>query len=108
MGLHPRDTQRLLDALRGLQQRGNTVIVVEHDETVMRQADYLVDIGPGAGRHGGRLLACGTVAEVLANPASVTAPYLTSVASTPTVRVADATDRLAAVTSRSTAPGITI
>ena len=72
MGLHPRDTQRLLDALRNLQQRGNTVIVVEHDETVIRQADYLVDTGPGAGKHGGRLLACGTVAEVLANPASVT------------------------------------
>ena len=76
IGLHPRDTQRLLTALRGLQRRGNTLIIVEHDEEVMRQADYLVDMGPGAGRLGGRLLACGTVAEVLANPDSVTAPYL--------------------------------
>ncbi len=78
MGLHPRDTQRLLDALRALQQRGNTVIVVEHDETVIRQADYLVDIGPGAGRDGGRLLAHGSVAKVLADPASVTGQALLS------------------------------
>jgi excinuclease ABC subunit A len=76
LGLHPRDTRRLLDALRGLQARGNTVIVVEHDETIIREADYLVDIGPGAGRKGGQLLACGSVAEVLANPASVTAKCL--------------------------------
>ena len=78
MGLHPRDTACLIDALRGLQARGNTVVVVEHDESVMRQADWLIDIGPGAGRQGGRLLACGTVAAVLANPASVTARYLAS------------------------------
>ena len=76
IGLHPRDTARLIGALRGLQARANTVIVVEHDEAVMRHADFLVDIGPGAGRNGGQLLACGTVAEVLANPLSVTAPYL--------------------------------
>src|SRR5262249_8037169 len=76
IGLHPRDTDRLLDALRVLQERGNTLIVVEHDETVMRQADYLIDMGPGAGKNGGRVLASGTVAEVLASPASVTAPFL--------------------------------
>src|SRR4029077_458210 len=76
MGLHPRDTGRLILALRGLQERGNTVLVVEHDEAVIRQADYLVDIGPGAGRHGGRLIAHGTVDEVLQNPDSVTARYL--------------------------------
>jgi excinuclease ABC subunit A len=76
IGLHPRDTERLLNALRGLQRRGNTLVVVEHDEEVMRQADWLVDMGPGAGRLGGRLLASGTVAEVLANPESVTAPFL--------------------------------
>jgi excinuclease ABC subunit A len=76
IGLHPRDTARLIGALRGLQTRANTVIVVEHDEAVMRHADFLVDIGPGAGRNGGQLLACGTVEEVLANPLSVTAPYL--------------------------------
>jgi excinuclease ABC subunit A len=76
VGLHPRDTGRLLTALRGLQRRGNTVIVVEHDEEVIRQADNLLDIGPGPGRHGGRLVAQGTVAEVLRNPDSVTAPFL--------------------------------
>jgi excinuclease ABC subunit A len=76
IGLHPRDTQRLIGALRGLQARGNTVVVVEHDETVIRQADYLVDIGPGAGQGGGRLLASGSVREVLANPMSFTARYL--------------------------------
>lgn len=76
IGLHPRDTARLLSALRGLQSHGNTLIVVEHDEAVIRQADYLMDLGPGAGRNGGRILAQGSVAEVLANPASVTAPFL--------------------------------
>jgi excinuclease ABC subunit A len=76
VGLHPRDTDRLLAALRGLQQRGNTVLVVEHDEAVIRQADYLVDMGPGAGKNGGRIVARGTVAEVLSDPHSVTAPYL--------------------------------
>src|SRR5262249_33962506 len=80
IGLHPRDTARLLGALRTLRQRGNTLIVVEHDEAVIRAADYLVDMGPGAGRNGGRILACGTVEEVLRSPASVTAPYLRSVA----------------------------
>jgi excinuclease ABC subunit A len=76
VGLHPRDTGRLLAALRGLQQRGNTLLVVEHDEEVIRQADYLVDVGPGAGRHGGRLVAHGTVDEVLRHPDSLTARYL--------------------------------
>ena len=60
IGLHPRDNQRLIDALRELQTRGNTVVVVEHDETIMRRADWLVDLGPGAGRHGGRIVAQGT------------------------------------------------
>ena len=60
IGLHPRDNQRLIDALRELQSRGNTVVVVEHDETIMRRADWLVDLGPGAGRHGGRVVAQGT------------------------------------------------
>src|SRR5205085_3849547 len=52
IGLHQRDNQRLIDALRGLEQRGNSVLVVEHDEAMMRQADYLIDFGPGAGAHG--------------------------------------------------------
>jgi excinuclease ABC subunit A len=59
VGLHPRDTDRLIAALRGLQQRGNTVIVVEHDEAVIRQADWLIDMGPGAGKQGGRVLFSG-------------------------------------------------
>jgi len=75
-GLHPRDTERLLAALRRLQKNGNTLLVVEHDEAVMRHADWLVDVGPGAGQLGGRILASGSLAEVLASPDSVTAPYL--------------------------------
>jgi excinuclease ABC subunit A len=76
VGLHPRDTARLIGALRGLQRRGNTVIVVEHDEAIIREADYLVDMGPGAGKEGGRVLAAGPAAEVLRNPESVTGRWL--------------------------------
>jgi len=76
IGLHQRDNHRLIDALRRLQQRGNTVLVVEHDEAIMRCADHLVDMGPGAGLHGGRIVAEGTPEEVAANPASVTGKYL--------------------------------
>lgn len=79
IGLHPRDNQRLIDALRDLQQSGNTVVVVEHDETIMHSADWLIDLGPGAGRHGGRIVAQGTPAEVAANPASLTGRYLAGV-----------------------------
>ena len=64
IGLHPRDNGRLVEALRSLQARGNTVVVVEHDETIMRQADWLVDLGPAAGRNGGRVVAQGTPAQV--------------------------------------------
>jgi excinuclease ABC subunit A len=76
IGLHPRDNQRLIDALRDLQQLGNSVLVVEHDETMMRQADYLIDIGPGAGNLGGRVVAFGTPEEVQGCDASVTGRYL--------------------------------
>ena len=76
IGLHPRDNDRLIDALRDLHLRGNTVVVVEHDETIMRRADWLIDMGPGAGRHGGRLVAEGTPEQVAANPASLTGRYL--------------------------------
>jgi excinuclease ABC subunit A len=76
IGLHPRDTDRLIRALRELQRRGNTVIVVEHDEAVIRQADFLVDMGPGAGKQGGRVLAYGTVAQVLGHSESVTGRWL--------------------------------
>ncbi len=72
IGLHPRDNERLLDTLAELRSRGNTLLVVEHDEDTMRRADHLIDLGPGAGVHGGEIVAQGTFAEVAANPASVT------------------------------------
>src|SRR6185503_18988933 len=72
IGLHHRDNQRLLETLKRLRDLGNTVVVVEHDKDTMIAADWLVDLGPGAGRHGGRLVASGTPAEVMANPDSVT------------------------------------
>ncbi|GIL01592.1 MAG: UvrABC system protein A [Alphaproteobacteria bacterium] len=77
IGLHQRDNARLLDTLRHLRDLGNTVIVVEHDEDAIRAADHLVDIGPAAGIHGGRIVAEGSPAEVMANPQSLTGQYLT-------------------------------
>ncbi len=77
IGLHQRDNARLLVTLRHLRDLGNTVLVVEHDEDAILTADYVVDIGPGAGVHGGQIIAQGTPAEVMANPASLTAEYLT-------------------------------
>jgi excinuclease ABC subunit A len=76
IGLHQRDNQRLLDTLVNLRNLGNTVIVVEHDEDAIRQADYVVDLGPGAGAHGGRIVAQGTAAEVAENPESITGQFL--------------------------------
>lgn len=76
IGLHPRDNARLIESLRDLQQQGNTVLVVEHDETVMCVADWLIDIGPGAGTRGGQIVAEGTPNEVAANPKSLTGAYL--------------------------------
>ena len=76
VGLHARDNRRLLAALRELQSRGNTVLVVEHDEAIIRQADRLIDLGPGAGRHGGRVVVEGTPGEVSRNPTSLTGQYL--------------------------------
>jgi excinuclease ABC subunit A len=76
IGLHQRDNARLLNTLRQLRDLGNTVIVVEHDEETMREADHLIDLGPGAGKHGGLVIAEGTVDEVAANPASITGRYL--------------------------------
>ncbi len=77
IGLHQRDNARLLETLKHLRDLGNTVLVVEHDEDAILQADYVVDIGPGAGVHGGRIIAHGTPAEVMATPGSLTAEYLT-------------------------------
>ncbi len=76
IGLHQRDNDRLIDTLRHLTDIGNTVIVVEHDEDTIRAADHLIDIGPGPGRHGGMIVAQGTLAEVMAHPTSLTARYL--------------------------------
>ena len=79
IGLHQRDNARLLETLKRLRDLGNTVLVVEHDEDAIRAADYLVDLGPGAGIHGGHLVAHGTPAEVLKSPESLTAQYLTGI-----------------------------
>ena len=77
IGLHQRDNERLLGTLKRLRDLGNSVVVVEHDEDAILQADYVVDVGPGAGIHGGKIVAHGTPAEVMANPASLTGKYLT-------------------------------
>src|SRR5204863_65009 len=77
IGLHQRDNARLLETLKRLRDLGNTVIVVEHDEDAIRLADYVLDIGPGAGMHGGHIVAQGTPAEIMKNPKSLTGKYLT-------------------------------
>jgi excinuclease ABC subunit A len=76
IGLHARDNEQLLAALQKLKSRGNSVLVVEHDEETMRQADYIVDLGPGAGVHGGEVVAAGTLAELLRHPESITGKCL--------------------------------
>jgi excinuclease ABC subunit A len=76
IGLHPRDNQKLLDTLSALRDLGNTVLVVEHDEETIRRADYVVDLGPGAGAHGGEVVACGSAEDVAENPKSVTGLYI--------------------------------
>ena len=76
IGLHQRDNAKLIATLERLRDLGNTVIVVEHDEGTMRAADYLIDLGPGAGEHGGRIVAAGSPAEVIRNPGSLTGKYL--------------------------------
>ena len=76
IGLHQRDNDKLLDTLKRLRDLGNTLIVVEHDEDTMRAADYIVDVGPGAGLHGGRIVASGSLNDIVAEPESVTGQYL--------------------------------
>jgi excinuclease ABC subunit A len=83
IGLHQRDNRRLLDTLKRLRDLGNTVLVVEHDEETIRAADYVLDLGPGAGELGGRLVAVGTPDEIIANPASLTGQYLSGARSIP-------------------------
>src|SRR5207244_10545838 len=75
IGLHHRDNDRLLAALENLRDLGNTVLVVEHDEDTIRRADYVIDLGPGAGRHGGNLVASGTPTEIMNSPDSLTGAY---------------------------------
>jgi len=76
IGLHPRDNNRLLTTLKGLRDIGNTVLVVEHDDDTIRTADWVIDLGPGAGEHGGRIIAEGTPAQIIAHPKSLTGAYL--------------------------------
>jgi excinuclease ABC subunit A len=84
IGLHQRDNARLLATLEQLRDLGNTVIVVEHDEETMRAADHVIDLGPGAGKHGGEVIAVGTVDEIARNPSSITGRYLAGELSIPT------------------------
>lgn len=76
IGLHPRDDQKLIDTLKKLRDLGNTVVVVEHDATMMKESDYIVDFGPGAGKNGGEVVATGTFDELCKNPKSITGQYL--------------------------------
>lgn len=76
IGLHQRDNDKLIHALKNLRDLGNTLIVVEHDEDTMYAADYIVDVGPGAGEHGGEIIACGTAEDIMKNKASITGDYL--------------------------------
>lgn len=83
IGLHQRDNDKLLATLKNLRDLGNTLIVVEHDEDTMREADYIVDIGPGAGSHGGEVVACGTAEEIMKVPQSITGQYLSGACKIP-------------------------
>jgi len=83
IGLHQRDNDKLLATLRSLRDLGNTLIVVEHDEDTMRAADYIVDVGPGAGSHGGEIVAAGTMEQIIAEPRSITGQYLSGVKKIP-------------------------
>jgi excinuclease ABC subunit A len=103
IGLHPRDNARLLATLAGLEGKGNTVVVVEHDEDTIRRAEHLIDLGPGAGREGGRVVAEGSLADLLASPESVTGRCLrqpTPRPSRPRRPVDDATPRLEVLGAR--------
>ena len=86
IGLHQRDTQRLIGVLRRLRDLGNTVLVIEHDLDMIAAADYVVDFGPGAGRHGGEVVAAGAPSEVAGQSGSLTGDYLAGRASIPIPR----------------------
>jgi len=84
VGLHPADGSRLIDTLKRLRDLGNTILIVEHDEAVMRAADHIIDIGPGAGEHGGEIVATGTIADIMKTGDSITGQYLSKVKNIPT------------------------
>ena len=84
IGLHARDNEQLLSALQSLKERGNSVVVVEHDEETMRRADHIIDLGPGAGVHGGTVVASGTLAELMRHPESITGQCLSAERKFPT------------------------
>ena len=75
IGLHQRDNERLLRTLENLRNLGNTVLIVEHDEEAIRRADYIIDVGPGAGVHGGTIVAQGRIDDILTNPKSITGQF---------------------------------
>jgi excinuclease ABC subunit A len=83
IGLHQRDNKRLIDTLMQMRDLGNTLLVVEHDEETMRSADYIIDLGPGAGEHGGYVVAAGAIDDIIASPASITGQYLSGQRSIP-------------------------
>ncbi len=97
IGLHQRDNAKLIKALCNLRDMGNTVIVVEHDEETILAADYVIDIGPGAGEHGGKVVACGTVREIMDNPDSITGAYLSGKLSIPVPEKRRTADRFLTV-----------
>ena len=86
IGLHQRDNGKLIATLKELRDLGNTLIVVEHDEDTMREADWIVDIGPGAGIHGGEVVAQGTAADLMREPRSITGQYLSGARRIPSRR----------------------
>lgn len=84
IGLHPKDNDKLIETLKNLRDLGNSVLVVEHDEATMLAADHIIDVGPGAGKHGGKIIAEGTAKEIMANPKSLTGQYLSGQKTIPT------------------------
>jgi excinuclease ABC subunit A len=86
IGLHPRDVSKLIKTIKDLRDLGNTVLVVEHDEETIRSADWIIDLGPGAGVYGGEVVACGTLEDIISNPSSITGAYLSGRKSIPLPR----------------------
>src|SRR6185369_9152923 len=97
IGLHPRDNRVLLDTLAKLEAKGNTLLVVEHDEDTIRRADHVIDLGPGAGSRGGTVVAQGTAADLIRNPASITGRFLAAPLRHPLVAPRSTTERTPAV-----------